>query len=104
MMASREQCSPESFKKFLTYAPPLKELTEHVDLGTNWYRVGVMLGLKGRQLNSIESDCTIKMFDLWLAANPDASRSKILKVLKNPAVRENTVAFMYEKSLKKYCK
>lgn len=104
MMASREQCSPESFEEFLTCKPSLKELTEHVDLGTNWYKVGAVLGLDGRQLNSIQGDCTIKMFDLWLKVSPGASRSTILQALRNVAVEENTVAFKYEKSLKKYCK
>ena len=109
-MARRQssgQCSAESFDKFLKITPSLSELTEHVVLGTNWDKFGAMLGLNKKQLDEIAKqtgDCTIQMFGLWLAANPDASRSKILQVLKKPVVGENTVAFKYEKSLKKDCK
>ena len=42
------------YSSFLSCTPTIKELTEHVDVGSNWYIVGTMLDLDQRRLRSIE--------------------------------------------------
>ena len=95
------------YSSFLSCTPTIKELTEHVDVGSNWYIVGTMLDLDQRRLRSIEGQTghtdthkTIEMFNLWLTTTPTASRREILEVLRKRVVGENTVADEYEKHLK----
>uniref|UniRef100_A0A1X7UH24 Death domain-containing protein n=1 Tax=Amphimedon queenslandica TaxID=400682 RepID=A0A1X7UH24_AMPQE len=97
-----------SFDAFLSSTPTIKELTEHVNVSTNWYlRVGTMLDLDQRRLKSIEahtghSDAhkMVEMFNLWLETKPTASRREVLKALRADAVEENTLAYKYEKHLR----
>ena len=103
IMSERES----HYSSFLSCTPTIKELTEHVDVGSNWYIVGTMLDLDQRRLRSIEGQTghtdthkTIEMFNLWLTTTPTASRREILEVLRKRVVGENTVADEYEKHLK----
>ena len=102
-----EKESHYDYSSFLSCTPTIKELTEHVDIGSNWYIVGTMLDLDQRRLRSIEGQTghtdthkTIEMFNLWLTTTPAASRREILEVLRKRVVGENTVADEYEKHLK----
>ena len=97
----------KSFDCFLSATPTIKELTEHVDVGTNWYIVGTMLDLDQRRLRSIEGQTghtdthkMIGMFNLWLDTTPTASRRQVLEALRIRVVGENTLADEYEKHLK----
>ncbi|XP_019854810.1 PREDICTED: uncharacterized protein LOC105313548 [Amphimedon queenslandica] len=96
-----------SLNVFLSSAPTIKELTEHVDVGTNWYIVGTMLDLDQRQLQDITGKAVpsthkmIEMFNLWLTTTPTASRRQILEVLRIRVVGKNTLADEYEKHLRK---
>ena len=96
-----------SFNAFLSSTPTIKELTEHVNVGTNWYLVGTMLELDQKRLKSIEAHTghtdahkTIEMFNLWLDTTPRASRRQILEALRADAVEEITLAHKYEKHLR----
>ena len=97
----------DSFDAFLASTPTIKELTEHVDVSTNWYIVGTMLDLDQKQLKSIERQTghtdthkMIEMFYLWLTTTPTASRRQVLEALRIRVVGENTLADEYEKHLK----
>ena len=98
-----------SFDAFLSSTPTIKELTEHVDVSTNWYIVGTLLDLDQRRLRSIIEGQTghtnthkmIEMFNLWLTTTPTASRRQVLEALRISVVGENTLADKYEKHLKK---
>ena len=96
-----------SFDTFLSDTPTIKELTEHVDVGTKLYTLGTMLGLDQRRLQGIreqagpETDKMIDMFKLWLTTTPTASRRQVLEALRKSVVGENTLAYEYEKHLKK---
>ena len=96
-----------SFNTFLSFTPTIKELTEHVDVSTNWYIVGTMLDLDQKPLKGIEAQTghtgahkMIEMFNLWLTTTPTASRRQILEALRKSVVGENTLADEYEKHLK----
>ena len=96
-----------SFDTFLSYPPTIKELTEHVDVSTNWYIVGTLLDLDQRRLRSIEGQTghtdthkMIEMFNLWLTTTPTASRRQVLETLRIRVVGENALADQYEKHLK----
>ena len=96
-----------SFLTFLSSSPSIKELTEHVDVSTNWHIVGTMLDLDQRRLRSIERQTghtdthkMIEMFNLWLTTTPTASRRQVLETLRIRVVGENTLADKYEKYLK----
>ena len=98
-----------SFVTFLSATPTIKELTEHVDVSTNWYIVGTMLDLDQKRLRSIEGQTghtdthkMIEMFNLWLDTTPTASRRQVLEALRIRVVGENTLADEYEKYLKKF--
>ena len=55
---------------------------------SNWYQLGVKLGLKLYQLKHIEEKTTdierrkIEMYDLWLRTTPEASWSHIVTALR----------------------
>ena len=95
-----------SFDTFLSATPTIKELTEHVNVGTDWYIVGTMLDLDQKRLKSIERQAgsdthkMIEMFNLWLTTTPTASRKQVLEALRIRVVGENTLADEYEKHLK----
>ena len=93
-----------SFNTFLSSTPTLKELTEHVNVSTNWYIVGTMLDLDQKRLKGIEAHTgahkMIEMFNLWLDTTPTASRRQVLEALRKSVVEENTLAYEYEKYLK----
>ena len=56
---------------------------------SNWYQLGIKLGLKPYQLKQIEEKTTtdiehrkIEMYDLWLRTTPEASWSHIVTALR----------------------
>ena len=95
----------DSSNQLLNGKPTLVELYEHVRIGTNWHKLGVLLKLNTTKLNDIrlmnkDSDFkTLKMFELWLSTNPSATRREIIETLKKPAIGENTVAEQYKHAL-----
>ena len=95
-----------SFNTSLSSKPTLKELTEHVNVSTNWYIVGTMLDLDQKRLQDINGKAVpsthkmIEMFNLWLDTTPTASRRQVLETLRKSVVGENTLADKYEKYLK----
>ena len=94
------------FDQFLNGKPTVYELYEHVRVGTNWYKLGVLLKLDITKLNDIrllneDSDFkSLKMFELWLSSKPSATRKEIIETLKKPAIGENTVAEQYKETLR----
>ena len=85
--------------------PNLAELIQHVRVGSKWHLLGVLLELDGIKLNDISemregSDFkALKMFQLWLETNPNATRRQVIDALKKEPVKEMTVADNYEKIL-----
>ena len=81
--------------------PTLNELLTHVDVGTDWLRLGVLLELDMKDLRAIEHERhTIDqrlqcMYDLWLKTNPNATRGQLMKAL--GIMRANTLADKYKK-------
>ena len=43
------------------------------------------------------------MFELWLVANPHASRRQVIDALRKEVIEENTIAHEYEQTLKMSC-
>ena len=92
-------------RDFLEEKPPLDELCENVQLGTKWYQFGVLLKLDTKQLEDIEQmkkDINFKalrMFNLWLDTNTNATRRQVLETLRKDSISENAVADNYEKKL-----
>ena len=91
----------------LSGRPNLDELCEHVSIGYQWYKFGVLLKLDPRTLDSIERMSIIgddikalKMFDLWLSTNPKAMRKEIIDTLKKQVIDRNAVAEQYLMALK----
>ena len=95
-----------SFEEILNEKPSLAELCEHVSISTKWYHMGVQLKLNNRRLKEIDKlpvdvmDKMTKMYELWLATNPQASRRQILDVLRRKAIEEITLAHQYETKLR----
>ncbi|XP_041378806.1 uncharacterized protein MG328-like [Gigantopelta aegis] len=85
--------------------PNLAELIQHVRVGSKWHLLGVLLELDEIKLNDIRrmregSDFkALKMFQLWLKTNPNATRRQVIDALKKEPVKEMTVADNYEKIL-----
>ena len=94
------------FDQFLNGKPAVHELYEHVRVGTNWYKLGVLLKLDITKLNDIrslneDSDFkSLKMFELWLSSKPNATRREIIVALKKEALGENAIAERYVSALK----
>ena len=94
-----------TFEKKLEEIPVLAELVQHVRVGSNWYFLGVLLELDEIKLNDIRkmtegSDFqALKMFQLWLKTNPNATRRQVIDTLKKKPIEEMTVANNYEKTL-----
>lgn len=97
-----------NFDVILNGKPTLDELCEHVDIGSKWYKLGVLLKLKMRELDLIrvnyEDDDddikALKMLELWLSTNPKATRKEIIDVLKKPVISEKAFAEQYLMALK----
>ncbi|XP_019862484.1 PREDICTED: uncharacterized protein LOC109591132 [Amphimedon queenslandica] len=96
-----------SFDAFLSSAPLLPELVEHIDVGTKWHLLGTLLHVDDKKLDGIEqlqghddTSKTLKMFQHWLTTTPTASRRQVLEALRKRVVNEHTVANKYEKYLK----
>ena len=93
------------FDQFLNGKPTVHELYEHVRVGTNWHKLGVLLKLDIKKLNDIrslneDSDFkSLKMFELWLSSKPNATRREIIETLKKPAISENAIAEQYKETL-----
>ena len=93
------------FDQFLNGKPTVHELYEHVRVGTNWHKLGVLLKLDIKKLNDIrslneDSDFkSLKMFELWLSSKPNATRREIIETLKKDAIGEITVAERYRVAL-----
>ena len=94
-----------NFDDILNEKPPIDELCEHVRIGTNWYKFGVLLKLDTKKLDDIkllseDSDFkALKMFELWRSTNPTATRREIIETLKKEVIADNAVADKYEKAL-----
>ena len=90
----------------LSGKPTLDELCEHVDIGYQWYKFGVLLKLKTEELDGIDMNYedadikALKMLELWLDANPKAMRKEILDALKKPVIGGNATAERYLMALK----
>ena len=93
------------FDQFLNGKPTVHELYEHVRVGTNWHKLGVLLKLDITKLNDIrslneDSDFkSLKMFELWLSSKPNATRREIIEALKKTAISENAIAEQYKETL-----
>ena len=86
-----------------TEYPVLKYLYKYVkvDIATDWYEIGVELFDAGDEivLNTISENhskdvnkCAGEMLKLWIARNPDATWNQLIKALKEPHIKLNTVA------------
>ena len=97
-----------SLEDILSRKPSLQELCEHVNIGTKWYTFGVLLGLDTTKLDSIgkmnedSSFKAIKMFELWLSSNPNATRNQIINTLKKEPIGEMSVAKSYMSTLREH--
>ena len=96
-----------SFEKILEEKPALDELCEHIHISGKWYQFGILLKLDSKKLDDIRRQPddstykTLKMFELWLDTNPNATRRQVIDTLKKKIIEENTVAHEYEQILKK---
>ena len=93
-----------------TERPTLKYLYAHVrgNIANNWYDVGVALLDPGDEvaLDTINKNypgdtekCAAEMFKLWLARKPEASWNQLLKSLREPHIKLNTLAVTIERML-----
>ena len=88
--------------------PPNPELKDLMHLQvSNWYRLGLSLGLNSHHLDVIKRDHqgdtesqTCKMFDRWLRTQPDASYEQLIKALRK--VGDESVANFLSKEYGKY--
>ena len=87
--------------QLLNGKPTLPELTKYVRIGSNWHLFGTLLGLDSEDLNGINllqnedvHHRTMKMFELWLNVNPEATRKQILDTLRENSF--NRIADEYE--------
>ena len=92
--------------QFLNGKPTLAELCEQINIGTKWYKFGVLLKLNTTELDVIEhqykeSDVkVVKMFELWLSSKPKATRKEVIDTLRKDAIGENALAEQYQRVLK----
>ena len=95
-----------SFEEILNEKPSLAELCEHIPITTKWYQMGIQLNLSVKKLNEIEeeskdtTDRMVKMYELWLDTNPQATRRQIVEILKMGVIDEIILALNYETKLK----
>ena len=98
-----------SFEKLLEEKPTLDELCEHIHIGGKWYQFGILLKLDSKKLDDIHRPPddstykTLKMFELWLDTNPNATRRQVIDTLKKKIIEENTIAHEYELVLLRKC-
>ena len=76
-------------------APLLKDLYQHItpQYAADWKVIGILLGLPSGELEAIEAGypknvkwCCNEMLKKWLELDTTASWSKVLTVIKSPAV------------------
>ena len=86
--------------------PTLKELSQLIILGPDWYIFGTQLGLDHASLENIRTSIdgndryrTTKMFELWLNKDPFPTRQKILDTLRMKIIGLNSIAKDYEDAL-----
>ena len=97
-----------SFEKILEEKPALDELCEHIHIGGKWYQFGILLKLDSKKLDDIRRQPddstykTLKMFELWLDTNPNATRRQVIDTLRKEVIEEITVAHKYEQIFKKF--
>lgn len=95
-----------SLDQILREKPNLDELYEHTRVGTKWYKFGVLLKLDVRDLDAIEElnkDIdfkALKMFQLWLNSDPEATRKQVVNILRKDVIGEMIVADKYENVLR----
>ena len=76
----------------------VKHLLKSCKSVTDWYTIGINLGLETTQLDDIHvtyhahgvNRCKTKMFDVWLKSSPDASWTDLITALRD--MDENTAA------------
>ena len=103
-----EQTDDKYFQQLLNEKPTLDELMEHVRAIKKWYKFGVLLLLPASELDAIENlnrdrDIefkSLKMFELWLSTNPNATRREVIETLCKDAIGKSAVAEEYTKTLK----
>ena len=92
--------------------PKLKYLYKHVkaDIANDWYEIGVGLFDAGDEavLNTVKKNhpgdangCASEMLKLWLARKPEATWNQLIKVLKEPNIKLNSLAKKIKKMLSK---
>ena len=97
-----------SLEDMLSRKPSLHELCEHVNISTKWYTFGVLLNLDTTKLDGIRmmnediSFKAIKMFELWLSSNPNATRNQVINTLRKETIGEISVAKNYMLTLREY--
>ena len=86
--------------------PTVKELSQHIILGPDWYVFGTQLGLDSRSLKGIQASSnddpnyrTTKMFELWLDKDPCPTRQNILNTLRLEVIGLKSIANDYEDAL-----
>ena len=86
--------------------PEVAVLVAHARI-TNWYMLGVLLHLDTSKLDAIErenqnEDVRLsKMYEKWLATNPNATYNDVIKALENKLLEEITVALDLKEYLQK---
>ena len=97
-----------SLEDILSRKPSLLELCEHVNISTKWYTFGVLLDLDTTKLDGIRmmnedvSFKAIKMFELWLSSNPNATRNQVINTLRKDTIGEISVAKKYMLRLREH--
>ena len=77
--------------------PELDVLITHART-TKWYTLGVLLGLDPSKLDAIrrenqdEDERLLKIYELWLATNPNATYNDMIEALEHKPLEEITVA------------
>ena len=94
--------------KIFNGKPTLKELSQHIILGPEWYIFGTQLGLDSASLDGIQTSSnddvhyrTARMFKLWLnKEDPHPTRQQILDTLRLEIIGLNRIANDYEDALR----
>ena len=88
----------------LDSTPTLDVLIEHART-TRWYILGVLLRLEPSRLEAIktethdEDERLSKMYEKWLASNPNATYNDVIEGLKKKPLEEIVVASKLERYL-----
>ena len=86
--------------------PELDVLITHAR-ATKWRTLGVKLDLEPNRLDAIkkenqdEDERLSKMYELWLATNPNATYNDVIKALESESLQEITVAHNLKEYLQK---